>query len=80
MRPTMPSTDTMEKKRKFTVSEAAAVLDVNPRTVYRMIERDELGALKPGQSYTITRSHLREYVGDEEALEDLEATVDLDEA
>jgi excisionase family DNA binding protein len=70
----------MEKKRKFTVSEAAVVLDVNPRTVYRMIERGELDALKPGQSYTITRSHLREYVGSEEALEDLEASVDLDEA
>lgn len=68
----------MEKKRKFTVSEAAAVLDVNPRTVYRMIEREELDAVKPGQSYTITRSHLRDYVGGEEVLEDLEATADFD--
>lgn len=74
----MPPTTTMEKKRKFTVSEAAAVLDVNPRTVYRMIERGELDAVKPGQSYTITRSHLREYVGGEEVLEDLEATADFD--
>ena len=74
----MSTTDTMEKKRKFTVSEAAAVLEVNPRTVYRMIERGELDALKPGQSYTITRSHLREYAGGEEALEDLEASADTD--
>ncbi len=68
----------MEKKRKFTVSEAAAVLDVNPRTVYRMIERDELDAVKPGQSYTITRSHLLDYLGEEDVLEDLEASADLD--
>jgi excisionase family DNA binding protein len=68
----------MEKKRKFTVSEAAAVLDVNPRTVYRMIERDELDAVKPGQSYTITRSHLLDYLGEEDVLEDLEASADFD--
>ena len=37
-------------------------------------------ALKPGQSYTITRSHLREYIGGEEGLEDLDAAVDFDEA
>ena len=76
----MSTTDTVEKKRKFIVSEAAAVLDITPQTVYRMIERDELDALKPGQSYTTTRSHLREYVGGEEALEDLDAAVDFDEA
>ena len=75
----MPSTDTMEKKRKFTVPETAAVLDVNPRTIYRMIKRGDLNAVKPGQSYTITRSHLRDYVGGEDALEDLEATAN-DEA
>ncbi len=74
----MPAPDTMEKKRKFTVSEAAAVLDVNPRTVYRMIERDELDAVKPGQSYTITRSHLLDYLGEEDVLEDLEASADFD--
>lgn len=76
----MPTADPMEKKRRFTVSEAAAVLDVNPRTVYRMIERGELGAVKPGQSYTITRSHLRDYAGGEDVLEDLEATANDNEA
>ena len=76
----MPTADPMEKKRKFTVDEAAAVLDVNPRTVYRMIERGDLDAVKPGQSYTITRSHLRKYVGGEDVLEDLEATASEGEA
>jgi excisionase family DNA binding protein len=66
----------MEKQRTFTVEEAAEVLGVNPRTVYRMIEREELEAVKPGQSFVITRSHLRTYVGDEEALQDLEAAAD----
>jgi excisionase family DNA binding protein len=72
----MDTADTMEKKRKFTVAEAAAVLDVNKRTVYRMIERGDLDALKPGQSYVITRTHLRDYAGGEEALADLEAEAD----
>ena len=63
----------MEKQRTFTVEETAEVLGVNPRTVYRMIKRDELEAVKPGQSFVITRSHLRAYVGGEEALQDMEA-------
>jgi excisionase family DNA binding protein len=67
-------------QRTFEVEEVAALLGRHRRSIYRMIEQDELGALKPGQSYTITRSHLREYVGDEEALEDLESAVDFDEA
>jgi excisionase family DNA binding protein len=69
----MPS-DVMSDRRRFSVSEAADVLGVADRTVYRMIERGDLGAIKPGRGYTITRSHLREYVGSEEALSDLEAT------
>ena len=72
--PTAADTDTMsDKKRRFSVQEAATVLGVNDRTVYRLIERGELDAVKPGRSYTITRSHLREYVGGEDVLADLEA-------
>ena len=64
------------KKRSFSVEEAARVLDVNNRTIYRKIESGELEAVKPGRSYTITRSQLRDYLGSEEVLEDLEAAAD----
>ena len=50
------------------------VLGVNERTVYRLIERGELEAVKPGKSYIITRSHLADYVGSEDVLGDLEAS------
>lgn len=66
-------------QRTFTIEEVAVLLERSPQTVYRMIERGDLDAVKPGQSYTITRSHLREYVGGEDVLEDLEATAN-DEA
>jgi excisionase family DNA binding protein len=69
-----------DKKRRFSVQEAATVLGVNDRTVYRLIERGELDAVKPGRSYTITRSHLRDYLGGEDVLEDLEATASEDDA
>ena len=65
------------KKRSFSVQEAAHVLDVNERTVYRKIESGELEAVKPGRSYTITRTQLREYLGSEEVLEDLEAAAEV---
>ena len=64
------------KKRTFTVDEVAHILDVNDRTIYRKIERGELEAVKPGRSYTITRTQLRDYLGSEEILEDLEAAAD----
>ena len=64
------------KKRSFNVDEVAHILDVNDRTIYRKIERGELEAVKPGRSYTITRTQLRDYLGSEEILEDLEAAAD----
>lgn len=48
------------------------MLHVSTDTVYNLIKRGELEALKVGSQYVITRTHLLRYVdGDEDVLQDL---------
>jgi len=47
------------------------MLGVSKDTVYQMIKDGELGALRAGRQYVITRTHLLEYAESEEVLEDL---------
>ena len=42
----------------YTVDEVAAALKVNPRTVYRMLERGELRGFKVGTSWRVRQDVL----------------------
>lgn len=46
----------------LTVAEVAASLRVSTMTVYRLIQRDELGALRIGRSYRIEPETLAAYL------------------
>ena len=46
----------------LTVAEVAERLRVSTMTVYRLIQRDELPALRIGRSYRIDRSDLDAYL------------------
>jgi excisionase family DNA binding protein len=46
----------------LTVAEVAASLRVSTMTVYRLIQRDELGALRIGRSYRIAPETLAAYL------------------
>ena len=46
----------------LTVAEVAEELRVSTMTVYRLIQREELPALRIGRSYRIDRDDLAEYL------------------
>ena len=46
----------------LTVAEVAEKLRVSTMTVYRLIQREELPALRIGRSYRIDRSDLDDYL------------------
>jgi excisionase family DNA binding protein len=46
----------------LTVAEVAEELRVSTMTVYRLIQRDELPALRIGRSYRIERDDLESYL------------------
>lgn len=52
------------------------MLGVSKDTVYQMVKDGELGALRAGRQYVITRTHLLEYAGSEEVLEDLISVIE----
>ena len=52
------------------------MLGINTRTVYNMVERGELGAVKAGRSYVFYRSHLLELAGSEDVLNDMIAELE----
>ena len=50
------------EERLLTVAEVADVLRVSTMTVYRLIQRGELAALRVGRSYRIRASALDDYL------------------
>ena len=74
----MPTTNSpaVAEKRKFSADEVATMLGINTRTVYNMVERGELGAVKAGRSYVFYRSHLLELAGSEDVLNDMIAELE----
>lgn len=50
--------------RSYTVDDAAAILDVSTKTIYRRIDAGELDAEKDGKSWQITRHSLRRLKGE----------------
>lgn len=46
----------------FKVETIAASLDVHPKTLYRAIERGELGCLRIGRAIRVTRDQLDRYL------------------
>jgi excisionase family DNA binding protein len=48
----------------LTPREVAALFRVAPMTVYRMIERNELPAVRLGRSFRVPTSAVREMMGD----------------
>ena len=50
------------EERLLTVAEVADVLRVSTMTVYRLIQRGELAALRVGRSYRIRAGALDEYL------------------
>lgn len=55
----------------LTVAEVAERLRVSTMTVYRLIQRDELQALRIGRSYRIAQDALTEYLQTDEVREDV---------
>jgi excisionase family DNA binding protein len=55
----------------YSVQDVAAALDKSERTVRNWIADGDLGATKTGRSYTITRSDLVAYLGNEQRVDDL---------
>lgn len=52
----------VERQELLTVAEVADVLRVSTMTVYRLVKRDELVALRVGRSYRIRRTDLDDYL------------------
>lgn len=52
----------MNEPQLLTVEEAAEILRVDPKTVYRLINNDELKAALFGRVYRIDRSDLNEFL------------------
>jgi excisionase family DNA binding protein len=48
--------------RFYTVEEVAQLLRVSARTVYRLVERGELRALRVGDLYRISQENLDSYL------------------
>ena len=53
---------TMTMPRALTVEEVAEALQVNPRTVYRMLERGEIKGFKVGPLWRVSRETLEAYM------------------
>ncbi|MFZ3062877.1 MAG: helix-turn-helix domain-containing protein [Actinomycetota bacterium] len=52
-------------KRLLTVPEVAAMLRVSTMTVYRLIKRGELSAIRVGRGYRITSQAVDRYLASE---------------
>jgi len=48
----------------ISVMEAAAILKVQQKTIYRMIEREQIPAKRVGRRYLIPRSWLTDLIGE----------------
>jgi excisionase family DNA binding protein len=46
-----------------TITEAAAILEIDPRTVRRAIDRGDVPAVRVGQQYRVPAAWLREHAG-----------------
>jgi excisionase family DNA binding protein len=57
---------TMTAPRAYTIEEVAKVLQVNPRTVNRMLERGELRGVKAGRLWRIPQEALDAYLRGEQ--------------
>ena len=55
----------------LTVAEVAEQLRVSTMTVYRLIQREELPALRIGRSYRIAQDALTAYLQSDEVREDV---------
>jgi excisionase family DNA binding protein len=49
---------TMTTPRVYTVEQVADILQLNPRTVYRMLERKELRGVKAGPQWRVPQEAL----------------------
>ena len=57
---------TMTTPMAYTVDEVAAILKVNPRTVYRMLERGELRGFKVGTLWRVPQEALEAFMRGEQ--------------
>jgi excisionase family DNA binding protein len=62
MRDNAPPVVPIDGKIAYSVKSAAQLLDVHPRMVERLIERDELASFKIGRARRITRDALIAFV------------------
>ena len=53
---------TSPMSRLFTVSEVAGVMRVSRMTVYRLIRRGQLKAIRVGRNYRVREDDLNEYL------------------
>lgn len=51
--------------KTYTVKQVSEVLQVTPMTVYRLVSRGELDAVRIGRSVRITQSELDRLIGGE---------------
>ena len=59
----------MTLPKVYTVDEVAALLKVNPRTVYRMLERGEMKGFKVGTAWRISHDAIEAFMRGERPTE-----------
>jgi excisionase family DNA binding protein len=59
-------TNPLEEFRFLTLAEAAAIFQLSKRTLFRMIQKKKIPALKVGGQWRIRESQLRRWVEDKE--------------
>ena len=45
------------------VRDVAEILDCDPKTVYKLIDKEELDVVRVGRNYRVTRQALESYLG-----------------
>ena len=68
--PASPTSSSNEISRLLTVAEVAEVMRVSRMTVYRLIRRGDLQAVRVGRNYRVRESDLSSYL-DSQVVNDL---------
>lgn len=56
------------QEKTYTINEVAAMLQVNRKTVRKLIESGKLAAFRVGREYRITLDALRDYIHREQVV------------
>ncbi len=52
----------MTETKVYTVEEVAVLLKVNPRTIYKMVDRDEIHSVRAGRQIRIPQDAIDAYL------------------